>query len=870
MSIPVLATKLYIPPLKPKIVHRPRLIGLLNETLQNKLTLISASAGFGKTTIVSEWVTECRCPVAWLSLDEEHKDSISLLTYIISALQTIAKDFGKDLLTLLQSPQPPATNFILTSLLNEITSIPDSFVLVLDDYHIIDAEEIDNILTYILENIPPFMHLLIITREDPHFPLARFRGRGQMTELRASDLRFSSSEIKGFFNEIMNLNLSEENITALEIRTEGWIAGLQLAAISMRGQKDAADFINSFTGSHHFVLDYLIEEVLNQQTESIQSFLLRTSVLERMCGPLCDSVLQGISPFGQNILNELEKLNMFIIPLDNDRRWYRYHHLFAELLKQRLQQSTINEFELHRRASQWYEENELYIEAFFHAAKANDLDRSIRLIEGDRIPRYSRAVVNSILDWLKSLPESVMDNRPLLWITYGSVLLGIGQISGVEQKLQAAEKALLISESDKITRDLIGRIASMRAVIAVTQYDGKAMKKQSLRALEYLHQENISSRTTSKWTLGQGLEQLGDHKAARIIYNETLTMGQKSGNVIFSLLAKASLGYIEEVENHLHLANQIYREILQIVADQPLPVLCDVYLGLARINYQWNLIDYALDFTQKSIKLAHLFENTIDRFIISEIFFAQIELSKGEIGTASSLLAETAKSVKQFNFLFRISDVAVQQVLLLIKQGKLEEADQIAGKHKLYISQVRVELARENPENALNILESFYKQNEMNVQKEIELDVKILKTLALFMSGEKDKAIQLLVSVLALTEPEGFIRIYIDEGFPMFRLLSETLAQGFSTGYINKLLEIFTSEGNHSEKKQPLLEPLSQRELEILQLLSQGMSNLEICEKLFLALDTVKGHNRRIFAKLDVKNRTMAINKARLLKILNI
>ncbi len=314
MSEPLLLTKLYVPPPRPDIVLRPRLIERLNEVLHCKLTLISAPAGFGKTTLVSEWLAGCQRPVAWLSLDEGDNDPARFLTYLVAALQTIAANIGKGLLAILESPQPPPIESILTALLNEITTIPDNFVLVLDDYHVIDSKPVDEALTFLLEHLPPQMHLVITTREDPHLPLARLRARGQLTELRAADLRFTPAEAAEFLNQVMGLNLSAEDIAALETRTEGWIAGLQLAAISMQGHQDTASFIKSFTGSHHFVLDYLIEEVLQQQSESIQTFLLRTSILDRLCGPLCDAVLGSPSASGQETLEYLEHANLFIVP----------------------------------------------------------------------------------------------------------------------------------------------------------------------------------------------------------------------------------------------------------------------------------------------------------------------------------------------------------------------------------------------------------------------------------------------------------------------------------------------------------------------------------------------------------------------------
>jgi LuxR family transcriptional regulator, maltose regulon positive regulatory protein len=338
MSTPILTTKLYIPPLRPKAVFRPRLIERLNEGLHSKLTLISAPAGFGKTTLLSEWLAAQGRDAAWLSLDEEDSDPSRFLAYLLAALQTIAKNIGEGVLGALQAPQPPPTEAILSALLNEIATVQDDFVLVLDDYHVIDARAVDDALTFLLDHLPLQAHLVIATREDSNLPLARLRGRGQLSELRAADLRFTPDEAAEYLDRVMGLNLPAEDIAALEIRTDGWIAGLQLAAISMKGHKDAASFIESFTDSHHFVLDYLVEEVLQQQPERIQTFLLRTSILDRLCGPLCDAVLLDAPVSGQETLEYLERANLFLIPLDNGRRWYRYHHLFAQLLRQRVHQ----------------------------------------------------------------------------------------------------------------------------------------------------------------------------------------------------------------------------------------------------------------------------------------------------------------------------------------------------------------------------------------------------------------------------------------------------------------------------------------------------------------------------------------------------
>jgi LuxR family maltose regulon positive regulatory protein len=535
MAEPILATKLYVPLPRLKVVLRPRLIERMNEGMHHKLTLISAPAGFGKTTLVSERVASCGQPAAWLSLDERDNDPTRFLTYIVAALQTIAPNIGKGVLGVLQNPQPPLIESILIALLNEITTVPDNFVLVLDDYHVIDSKPVDEALTFLLKHLPPQMHLVIATREDPHLPLALLRALGQLTELRAADLRFTPSEAAEFLNEVMGLTLSMEDIAALETRTEGWIAGLQFAAISMQGHQDTASFIESFTGSHHFVLDYLVEQVLHQQSESIQTFLLRTSILDRLCGPLCEAVLGSPSASAQETLEYLERANLFIVPLDSERRWYRYHHLFADLLRQRLHQSTALSAgdagrvvaELHSRASQWLEQNNLEIEAFQHAAAANDIEHAERLMEGGRMPLHSRSVVTTILDWLASLPTTVLDARPLLRVRSVTLSLVIGQTIGIEEKLQAAEAALAAAlqgaEPDSKTRDLIGQIAAARATLALSQYQIETILGQSRRALEYLSRDNLTLRFRALWTLGFAYHFRGERAIASQTYAEALS-----------------------------------------------------------------------------------------------------------------------------------------------------------------------------------------------------------------------------------------------------------------------------------------------------------------------------------------------------------
>ncbi|MGA2974179.1 MAG: LuxR C-terminal-related transcriptional regulator [Spirochaetia bacterium] len=893
MPAPILATKLYIPPLRPKIVLRPRLIERLNEGLSSnrKLTLISASAGFSKTTLVSEWIADSKRPTAWLSLDEGDNDPACFLTYLAAALQTIAPNIGAGAIAVFQSPQPPSTESILTALLNEITTIPDTFILVLDDYHVIDAKPVDQALTFLLEHLPPQMHLVIATREDPPLPLARLRARGQLTELRAADLRFTPTEAGDFLNQVMELNLTVEDIAALEARTEGWIAGLQLAALSMQGCQDAASFIKSFTGNHHFVLDYLVEEVLQRQSQSIQTFLLRTSILDRLCGPLCDAVLRSPSASGQETLENLERANLFIVPLDNERRWYRYHHLFAELLRQRLQQSASsgNEdmAEYHIRASRWYEDHGLEIEAFQHAAAGNDIVHAARIIEGNGIPLHFRGAVASMLDWLASLPTTVLDAKPSLRVRFATLSLVAGQPTGIEEKLQAAEASLAAvlqgAEPDNKTRDLIGQIAASRATLALTRYQPAAMITQARRALEYLPPDNQLSRFRASWTMGMAYQFRGERTAASQVYAEALSIAQAAGNVLNTSLATLCLGQLQELDNQLHPAAETYQRSLQLLGDHYLPPSAsEAYLGMARIFYEWNDLEAAEQHGQQALQLARQYDRVIDRYILSEVFLARLKLACGDVAGAAAMLAETAQSVRQNNFVHRIHEVAAAQVLVLLRQGDLATAAQLAKTHELPSSQARVHLALGDPSAALALLSPLRQQMEAKDWQDERLKVMVLQAVALHARGEKEKAIQLLGEALALAEPGGFIRLFVDEGEPMrmtisdFRLSIEKQPHGQEhnlLGYVDKLLAAFAQpaalpQSKIENQKSKMLEPLSQRELEVLQLIAQGLSNHEIGERLFLALDTVKGHNRNIYSKLQVQRRTEAIARARELGLL--
>lgn len=900
----LLTTKLFIPPTRPDLVSRPRLVERLNAGLQRKLTLISAPAGFGKTTLVTEWLDNVRLDakrknriennIAWLSLDEDDNDLMRFLTYFIAALNKVEGTkiaIGERTLTMLQSPQPPPIEAALTPLINEITTIPDRVILILDDYHLINAQSIHDALGFTLENMPPQMHLVIATREDPFLPLSRLRARDQMTELRAIDLRFTSTESAEFLNQVMGLNLLAEEITTLEKRTEGWIAGLQLVAISLQGNEDTWRLIESFSGSHRLVLDYLIEEVLDQQTGSVQNFLLQTAILDRLTGSLCDAITGQEN--GQQTLEMLDRANLFIVPLDNERRWYRYHHLFGDLLRQRLQQGVSlstsdggnSISRLHIRASEWYEKNGLEIEAFQHAVAANDIERAERLMEGGGMPLQFRGAMTPVTNWLASLPTAVLDARPSLWVTYASALTMVGRpISSVEEKLQAAEAAIAETatakaalqgtELDDETHDLVGRIASIRAMLAIPQCRAETILAQSRRALEFLHPDNLPDRTTTTWTLGYAYQLQGNRAAAIQAYREAIDISKASGNVMITIAATTGLGQVYESNNQLNLAAESYRHCLQLAGDPPMPAASASYLGLAQVLYQWNELDAAKQHGEQSAQLAQQIA-TVDIPASSWAFLARLKLAQGDVVEANALLKKAEQFMQQRNFLDRMPEIATVQVQTLVRQGNLAAAAQLAKRYQLPISQARVHLAQGDPSAALAVLEPFREQVDANNLDDERLNVMVLQAVALHVNGEKEAAVSLLGETLALAEPVGFIRMFVDEGPPMGRLLLEALQRDVSPDYVRRILAAFPADEpvktgtlKRQDTDSEWIEPLSERELDVLQLIAEGLTNQEIASRLYLSLNTIKAHTRTIYSKLGVSNRMMAVVRAKALGIL--
>ena len=890
----VLATKLFIPSPRAKIVLRPRLIERLNEGLSSghKLTLISASAGFGKTTLVSEWIPHCGRPVAWVSLDEGDNDPVRFISYLIAALQTIKASLGEGVLQTLQSHQQPQIEMALTALLNEISAIPDPFLLILDDYHMIDAKLVDEALAFLIERLPPQMHLVIATREDPSLPLARLRVRGQLTELRAADLQFTPAEATEFLNRAMGLNLSDGDVAALESRTEGWIAGLQLAALSMQGHQDAASFIKSFTGSHRFVLDYLIEEVLGQQSEKIQVFLLHTSILDRMCGSLCDAVLLDSSTSGQEILEHLERANLFIVPLDDERRWYRYHHLFGDLLRQRLGQ--LQELpEYHLRASVWYEASADLAQAFHHALEAGDFERAANLTEAAWQGMERNFQTTAWLGWVRKLPNAAICSRPWLCVQIGWAYSDVGETESSETYLQNAERAVAGMEAQEAFKSIPGNIALIRAGNAQIEGNLTETVRYAELSIQLIPENDLLIRAQAAITLGFTHWATGKVEASLQAMRTWMDDMQKLGNQMYVIASAFVVADMQVTLGHLGKAESALRQTIQkaeAFGQEAEVVTAHHHLGLAMIAYERG--DEAA-FTQSVQTAADLGQHTtlIDWPHRWNLAQARLKESNGEFDSALQSL-DTAQRGYVKNPIPIFQPIEAHKARVHLKQGRLDKAQAWARERGLsvkdeasylgeyeHLTLARVRLAEGSFDGVHELLDRLLALAES--QKRTGSAVEILLTQALVhqAQGNHSESLAALECALTRTESEGYIRVYVNEGEAMRLLISNfrlTIANRahLLLEYVNSILGFFpqsvevSTQSNIVNPKSEIVDPLTDRELEILRLIAEGHSNAEIGQRLYLALSTVKGHNLRIFNKLQAQNRTEAVARARELGLL--
>jgi LuxR family maltose regulon positive regulatory protein len=905
----LLTTKLYIPPTRPELVPRPRLIEQLNEGFYSgrKLTLISAPAGFGKTTLVTEWLDNLRVDaekesqtvyrIAWLSLDESDSDPTRFLAYSIAALRTINANFAKGALSALQSPQPPPTEAILTALINEIATIPDRIILVLDDYHIIGPSQVDDALTFLLEHLSPQMQLIIATREDPHLPLSRLRASGQLTELRAADLRFTSSEAAEFLNQVMDLDLSEEDIAALETRTEGWIAGLQLAAISLQGKEDTTRLIKSFSGSHRLVLDYLIEEVLEQQSESVQTFLLHTSVLNRLTGSLCDALTGQEN--GKATLETLEHANLFIVPLDEERRWYRYHHLFAELLQQRLNIAHPNLItDLHSKAVVWYETNGDFSEAIHHALVGDDIETASRLIEKGALEALERSDTRFILKWVDRLPDSDLERHPWLFVYHSWALLLTGQVDVVSPRLESTEWLLDSVSGDDETKkqEMLGHIAGLKALLCSWQRDYKNGIDFANHALDNLP-ENNWIRGYCAIVMGGAFWGNGNLVASKDAFAESSSVGKASGNIMLEVSGACNLAHSLELEGHLQQSVKLFQDTFQLTEQDGklLPVAGYIHVEIARVLYELNELDLASQHLMEGIKLCQrLADGRAEK--IGHCLLARVQIAQGNFANVVDSIQKAEQADPSPETSFDLRGGEYPNIRLWLKEKKLKEVDAWIKESGVNVNNVShfktkltytmharalIALGREHPDgtylnDALDLMDELLEMAENNGWGSKVIEILALQALALKGGdGDTAQAMTTLERALMLAEPEGYVRSFVDEGSPMASLLYKALSRGVAPDYVRRLLAAFPvdePEQNDSLQtqatKSELVEPLSEREIEVLQLIAEGLTNQEIASRLYLSLNTVKVHTRNIYGKLGVNNRTQAVARARSLGIL--
>jgi LuxR family maltose regulon positive regulatory protein len=910
-----LLTKLAIPAVRSDLVARPRLISHLQRGIQRPLTLIAAPAGFGKTTLVSTWLADAACSAAWLSLESTDDDLTRFWSYVLTALEPVTRGSGKSALALLHGSDPqqlPPIETVLAVWINRLAALPNEVALILDDYHLISAPPIHQSLTYLVEHLPHQLHLVVVTRADPPLPLARLRARGHLTEIRAADLRFTSQETTAFLTRTLGLHLSDEQIAALEVRTEGWIAGLQLAGLSMQGRNDISAFLKAFTGSQRYIIDYLTEEVLARQEQPVQTFLLQTAILERLEGSLCKAVIgeQGAETSGQAMLEQLEQANLFLVPLDDERRWYRYHQLFAEALRHRLQRKHPALVpELHCRASAWYEQHGLRHEAVHHALAASDFARAARLIEQAFTALVRRGEIATLQRWVAALPDELIRCSIELSILQGWLLFVSGKYHAAERHLQGIERRFGIApvsddyaEQHRIASEaqsqaeIGGRIAAIRASIAVAQGDVPRTIALSRLALAYLPREHLA-RAYASWYLGRAYWLSGDVRAASIALAQAAQVSWEVKHLYTVFLVTHDLAEVQKLQGHLHQADQTYRQALEQARERggDLPALGPAYIGMGNLEYEWNNLEVATSLLQEGIALCERSGN--ERAILqAQITLAFIKQAQGDIGGASAIMQQVVQIAERQNLSeYTNAHVEASRAWLSLLQGDerailrwLQRCGLSLGqevshvREREYLTLVRVLISQHKLDEAKQWLAKLVELAEAQGRTGSMIELLMLQALALHASGQLNQAIEQLARALSLAEGEGYIRLFVNEGMSLARLLAQMRTrrgtdQHGAIGYREKLVALLgsphgedvphTAEIAPGFRTERLGEPLSERELEVLRLIAAGCSNQEIADRLVLALSTVKWYINAIYSKLQVESRTKAIARARQLHL---
>jgi LuxR family maltose regulon positive regulatory protein len=889
MTISVLRTKLYIPPIRSELVSRPRLIERLDTGRHGRLTLLSAPAGFGKTTLLSEWVTQFQDRAAWLSLDKEDNDETRFWTYLVAALQTVHANLGQDALRLLQALQQPATKAILTKLLNQITDLPQGVTLVLDDYHLISDSAIHKGLTFLLEHLPPQMHVAISTRADPPLPIHRLRAHGQLTELRSDDLRFTADEAAAFLNAAMGLSLAREDVEALEARTEGWIVGLQLAALSLQGRVDAHEFITTFSGGHHYVLEYLTQEVVRRQPEPVQRFLMQTSILDRLYGPLCDAVTGGDD--GEAVLAHLRQRNLFILPLDDEHRWHRYHHLFADLLGNLLRKERSQEYiqELHLRACEWCERSGWTAEAVNHALAAKDFQRTARLIEDNSLAMVSRGELTTLLRWIEALPEDVALSRPWLCIHQAWPLTLADRADAAEPLLRQIERQVPLEDLSLEGQEILGHLAAMRAMAAMMRGDMPQAIELAHRAGELLPPDNVIPRNTTLYTLASAYYAQGELGKAGQTQAEVLELGRAADNAWMVVRTLCDLADLEMIQGQLQRAADLCHEALHEAEERgarQFGIGGYALVQLGEIFYKRNDLIAAHDHALEGTNLMQGWERPYE-IVRGHTTLATILQAQDDADGAWQAMQRAEAIRSQHPSYPKLSSLvhSCQIRLCLAEEGPDEAARLATGmqlgqtgalifREQEQMILARVFVAQQRWSEVVPLLARLAAEAETGGRFGRSIEILALQAVAQQAQGDTAGAMTALEKALAMGEPEGHVRIFVEQGAAMAALLQQAAAHGIAPDYVSRLLAAFEGEGTESipvpspPSTPPLVEPLTPRELEVLHLLGEGCSNRDIAEALVITLNGVKKHTSNIYGKLGVHSRTQAVVRAQELGLL--
>lgn len=912
----LLTTKLNIPATRGDAVLRPRLIQRLQSGKAGKLTLISAPAGFGKTSLARDWALEMGRPVAWITLDEGDNDLTRFASYLAAALRQIEPSTGQNLEHLLNAPKQPSSHALAAALINDITASTAPFALVLDDYHTIEDVSVHEGLRSLIKHQPPHMHLVITTREDPPLALAKLRAQSQLTEVRAQHLRFTQGEAEALLNNLMGLGLSREEVATVAARTEGWAAGLQLAALSLRDQTDRSSAVQAFTGTDRYIMDYLVDEVLSQQPPQVQSFLLQTSILEQLSGPLCDAVIVEASEGGgtedsgagrpsrkstlppssplkpsQAILEYLEGANLFVTPLDNQRSWYRYHALFSDMLRRRLKHAHPELAPvLHSRASSWYERSGQISQAIEHAAAARDFERAVTLVEQAAEAMLIRTENATVLRWVKAIPAEMILSRPRLCVFYAGALLAGGR------KLGRIEPILQQAEQNDPTGAISSEAAVIRSLVAMSLGDIRDSIELSKLALQSLPEDNLFLRSLARGNLGVGYLLNGEVEPASGVFEEVVKMGEMAGSYTASLTALRYLAEIAILRGRLHEAWSFCERGVKASIEQqgaPVPLTGILMAVQGELLREWDELEAAEQLLEKSIELVSLWGEmiVIDAYISlarTKESMGKIEASQAALRSAKEVAGQSdANSMTRLMLDLHLARYSLARGDLKGAEGRIAKyrtAKALAkgkrGKEPVHYLMFelegmvlsRLQIARRQADEALEILGPLSESARRQNRKGSLIQILVLLALAYQKKNDAHNALQSLGEALKLAEPEGNRRTFIDEGRPMAELLYRGASSGISREYCARLLAAFPgAEPVHPTSDaltEALIEPLSEREIEVLRLIDEGASNAEIAQRLYISLNTVKGHTRKVYRKLNVASRTQAAARARALGIL--